>query len=133
MFCSQCGSENPDAAAFCVKCGKPFGAPSSAPQQPQVQPPAGVKPAAVPPPQIESHMLGAILSTLFCCLPFGIIAIIYAAQVSDLVAAGNYAAAAEKSAKAKNWIWAAIICNLLGWVITVASIVIFVFYSTVNA
>lgn len=39
MFCSQCGTQNPDGAAFCVKCGTRLAA--SAPDAPQpVQPEA---------------------------------------------------------------------------------------------
>lgn len=110
MFCSQCGSENPDTNAFCVKCGASLGAGVSAPQQPPIQPAAA---AVVAPPQINSHMLGAILSTLFCCLPFGIISICYAAQVSGLVASGDYAKAAKKASVAKTWMWVAILCGLL--------------------
>ncbi|MCC7096795.1 MAG: CD225/dispanin family protein [Thermomonas sp.] len=53
-------------------------------------------------------MVWAILSTLFCCLPLGIVSIIHAAKVDGLVAAGNYAAAQEAADKAKSWaIWAA--------------------------
>lgn len=57
---------------------------------------------------ISNNMVWAILSTLFCCLPLGIVSIIHAAKVDGLVAAGNYAAAQEAADKAKSWaIWAA--------------------------
>lgn len=53
--------------------------------------------------RIPSHMVWAILTTLFCCLPFGIVSIVFAAKVDGLQAAGNIAAAQEASNKAKLW------------------------------
>ncbi|MCO5055093.1 CD225/dispanin family protein [Thermomonas sp.] len=59
-------------------------------------------------PAISNNLIWAILATLFCCLPLGIVSIIYAAKVDGLVAAGNYAAAQEAADKAKSWaMWAA--------------------------
>lgn len=57
------------------------------------------------PPQIPpgNNLVWAILTTIFCCLPFGIVAIIYAAKVNSLWAAGAYGEAYEASRKAKNW------------------------------
>lgn len=57
--------------------------------------------------RIPSHMVWAILSTLFCCLPFGIVSIVFAAKVDGLQAAGNIAGAQEASNKAKLWAWVA--------------------------
>ena len=57
---------------------------------------------------ISNNMVWAILTTLFCCLPLGIVSIIYAAKVDGLVAMGNLAAAQEAADKAKSWaMWAA--------------------------
>ncbi|WP_315863378.1 CD225/dispanin family protein [Thermosynechococcus sp. QS41] len=46
-------------------------------------------------------MVPAILSTICCCLPFGIVAIIFAAQVNSRLAVGDRAGALEASNKAK--------------------------------
>ncbi|MBD7955709.1 CD225/dispanin family protein [Stenotrophomonas sp. Sa5BUN4] len=60
-------------------------------------------------PQIPNHLVWAILSTLFCCLPLGIVSIVFAAQVNGKVAAGDIAGAREASDKAKKFaMWAAI-------------------------
>jgi hypothetical protein len=60
-----------------------------------------------PPP---NHLVWAILSTLFCCLPLGIVSIVYAAQVNGKYAAGDVAGAHESSRKAKQFaIWSAVI------------------------
>jgi len=57
---------------------------------------------------IANHLLWAILSTVFCCLPLGVVSIVYAAKVDGLVASGDMQAARDASDKAKKWaIWAA--------------------------
>jgi hypothetical protein len=63
----------------------------------------------IPPPPggtheyIPNHLVWAILSTLFCCLPLGIVSIVYASQVDGKRAAGDIAGAREASVKAKFW------------------------------
>jgi hypothetical protein len=56
-------------------------------------------------PVIASHLAEAILVTLFCCLPFGIVAIVYAAQVNSLAAARDYEGAEAASRNAATWSW----------------------------
>jgi hypothetical protein len=55
---------------------------------------------------VPSYLVQAILVTIFCCLPFGIPAIVFAAQVSSKQAAGDYAGAVAASNKARTWCWA---------------------------
>ena len=50
-------------------------------------------------------MAPAILTTLFCCLPLGIVAIVFAAQVGGKLKAGDYDGARDASRKAKIWCW----------------------------
>ena len=38
----------------------------------------------------DSGMVWAVLTTLFCCLPFGIVAIVYASKVNNLWMMGYY-------------------------------------------
>lgn len=65
----------------------------------------------------ETYLVWAILTTLFCCLPFGIVSIVKASQVSSAYNAGNYAQAEKNSQDAKKWAkWSAII-GLLGGLI----------------
>jgi hypothetical protein len=45
----------------------------------------------------------AILTTLFCCLPFGIASIVFAAQVDSKYNAGDLAGAQRASENAKKW------------------------------
>lgn len=57
------------------------------------------------PPQVppNNYLVFAILTTLFCFLPTGIVAIIYATKVNTLWHAQAYGEAYEASRKAKNW------------------------------
>lgn len=56
---------------------------------------------------IPNHLVWAILSTLFCCLPLGVVSIVHAAQVDGRRAAGDLAGACEASRKAAWWAVAA--------------------------
>lgn len=70
---------------------------------------------------VPNNLVLAILSTLFCCLPIGIVAIIQATKVNSFVAQGNIAAAQEASAKAKKFA----IIAAVAWVIMVIISTIF--------
>ena len=64
-------------------------------------------PPGTPPP---NHLVWAILSTLFCCLPLGIASIVFAAQVNSKWAAGDVAGALESSKKARQFaLWGTVI------------------------
>lgn len=51
----------------------------------------------------DNYMLWAILCTLFCCLPLGIVAIINAAKVDGLYRSGDYDGAQEAADNAKKY------------------------------
>jgi hypothetical protein len=57
------------------------------------------------PVRISNNLVWAILSTLFCCLPLGIVAIVYAAQVDSKLAAGDIAGARQSAQSAATWSW----------------------------
>lgn len=58
-----------------------------------------------PPKQehIPNNLVWAVLSTLFCCLPFGVISIVYAARVDGKRAAGDIEGARNDARLAANW------------------------------
>lgn len=58
----------------------------------------------IPPP---NYLVWAILTTILCCLPFGIVSIVYAAQVNSKWTAGDYEGAKLSSKNAKIWAWVA--------------------------
>jgi Interferon-induced transmembrane protein len=88
--------------------------PPPPPQGGGVPPPPGY---GVPP---DNNLVWAILVTLFCCLPFGIVSIIKSTQVSSLWAQGQHAAAQQSAADAKKWaMWGAIagVVGIVGYLI----------------
>jgi hypothetical protein len=54
---------------------------------------------------VPNYLAQAILVTLFCCLPFGIVSIVYAAQVNGKLQAGDVQGAISSSNSAKMWCW----------------------------
>lgn len=61
--------------------------------------------AWTPPP--NNHLVWAILVTLFCFLPFGVVSIIKASSVNTLWAQGRWPEAYAAAASARTWaIWA---------------------------
>jgi hypothetical protein len=57
----------------------------------------------VPPVRPKNWLVESILVTIFCCLPFGIVAIVYAAQVNSKYEAGDYAGSLKASKEAGKW------------------------------
>lgn len=96
MYCKNCGNEISDAAVVCPKCGVSVTG----------------KPVAAS-AQVANHMVGAILCTLFCCLPCGIVAIVKASQVNTKLAQGDVSGAENAARSAKTWILVAVILGVV--------------------
>lgn len=96
MYCTSCGHQNYSDAHFCQNCGREF----------QQQPPG-------PRPHVPNHLVWAILATIFCCIPFGIVSIVYAAQVNGKLAGGDYRGARSASANARTWAIASAVLGLV--------------------
>lgn len=95
MFCRRCGTQNLDSNVRCARCGQALAGP----------PELG---GAIASGEKPSSYLGpAIASTLCCCLPFGIISIVFASQVDSRWRAGDAVGAREAADKAKLWFWLA--------------------------
>ncbi len=75
----------------------------------------------VPAAAVETYMVHAVLVTLLCCLPLGIVAILKASDVSKRQAAGDYVGARAASEEAKNWVLASVIFGLIAIVIIIAA------------
>ncbi len=69
----------------------------------------------------SNYLVPAILTTLLCCLPAGVAAIVFAAQVNSKWEAGDSAGARRASANAKLWAW---VSFGLGFVVFVISFII---------
>ena len=86
--------------------------PFLAPAVPQPAPPPTPQPAYAAPQQSApqtatqkpgNNMALAVLTTILCCLPLGIVSIVYAQKVDGLYFAGDYAGALEASKNARKW------------------------------
>ena len=129
MFCQRCGSEIPNGLSICQQCGTPVQQPAPQPvnyQQPVPQPVNYQQPVPQPvnyqqPVQqlvnIKSHMADSIITMILCCLPFGIIGLVYACKVNAALKNNDVAAAQHASKMANMWNWIGFGCGLL-WAIT---------------
>jgi Interferon-induced transmembrane protein len=91
--------------------------PPSPPPQP---PPYGAPEGGYPAQQPDSNLVWGILCTVLCCLPFGIVSIVYASKVSGLWTQGRYPEAQVAAANAKKWaIWGAVAGVVVGIIYTV--------------
>jgi hypothetical protein len=72
------------------------------------------------PPSIPTNLVLSILATILCCLPLGIVAIVYAAQVNPHLFRGDIAAAQRSSRLARNWALAAIAASIVACIVYIA-------------
>ncbi|MEQ0560940.1 CD225/dispanin family protein [Amycolatopsis sp. NEAU-NG30] len=86
---------------------------------PQYPPPSG------PPP--ETNLVWAILATIMCCVPLGIVAIVKANQVNTLWYQGYHAEAQRSADDARKWaMWAAISAAAVVALYLLAAFLVFV-------
>ena len=116
MYCSQCGSLLRPNSSQCSTCGATLHGGPIAPQGRPIRQADDYDDDDEPEVEIESHLTKAILVAIFCCQPLGIVAIVYAAQVSGLAAGGKIKAARRAAKKADDWAN----YGLLSWVVLVA-------------
>ena len=74
----------------------------------------------------STYMVLAILSTVCCCIPFGIVSIVYANKVDTLWYQGLYEEARKSSRRARNWALASILT-------TVAFYFLYIFFAIIIA
>ena len=84
MHCTSCGASIGGTDRFCSNCGTSTSAIQG---------------------NIPNYLAPAILVTIFCCLPLGIVSIVYAAQVNGKIASGDVIGARRSSEQAKLWAW----------------------------
>lgn len=87
MICEKCEKEIPDDSTFCPLCGAP------------------VKQSGTVEQTIPNYLIQAIVVTVLCCLPTGIAAIVFAAQVNGKLQSGDLEGARNASRQAKRWCW----------------------------
>jgi hypothetical protein len=59
--------------------------------------------SGVPGQAVPNYLVHSILATLFCCLPTGIVGIVFASQVNTKLTQGDLAGAKKASDNAKLW------------------------------
>ena len=127
-YCNKCGAHVDNWSSFCPNCGYPMGANTDNNHYQQVPPPQYSSQAYQQPQQRpmkpNSNMVWAILTTLFCCLPTGIYAIILASKVDSLYYAGRYDEAEEASNGAKKWSFISCIIAIIGILLYIIFIVL---------
>ena len=114
MYCPKCGTQF--EGPFCPKCGAPsVNTPSTQAYTNQQQ--------YVPQTSVQAPLVWSILTLLFCCLPFGIVSLVYSTQVNSLLSVGNVPGAQEAARKARFWAWAAFWSWLIMIVVYIAVVV----------
>lgn len=76
----------------------------------------------MPPAKPKNWLVESILITICCCLPFGIVAIIQAANVDSRYRMGDFEGAEQAAAEARKWVMYGLIAGL------VANGLLFLFY-----
>jgi len=94
VYCTNCGNELGPGARACGNCGQRV-------------------PYFPPPPDVPNYLVQSILVTLCCCLPLGIVALVYSAQVNSKLVAGDVAGAQAASKSAKTWSIIALVAGIV--------------------
>lgn len=121
-YCSNCGNYINDNVLFCPKCGKRVAVIVNIQQQ-QV-PLLNYSHDKRPPLKPNSNVALALLSTILCCFPIGIYAVVLANKVDTLYYLGEYQKAEYTAEDAKKWAIIGIVCG------TIAQIALLIFYLT---
>ena len=114
MKCKKCFTEIPEGATICPNCKAEQTATTynevennynqtSNPYQPMQSKPVSKTP----------YLIAAIISTICCCLPFSIVAIVYALKIDTAVAVGNMADAQRFAKISRNWIIASVAIGVI--------------------
>jgi Interferon-induced transmembrane protein/zinc-ribbon domain len=84
MYCTHCGTAYSNDAIACPNCGQAI-------------------PTFQTAPALSNWLIPAIIATVCCCPPFGIVALIFSAQVNTKLSAGDIAGAQRASSRARLW------------------------------
>lgn len=119
MFCKQCGAQVPDGASFCTQCGYPQG--DLQPNLTTAAPPVDL----IANPQSFNDYLGRnVLSTFCCCMPLGVVGIVFSINAGSARDRGDWTAAQKNARYAKYCFWAALLLGFLTWIVTIIGTVL---------
>ena len=125
MHCRACGHANRDDARFCENCGRETRAqvPAGGQRAQRYSRQAGGYASSgirEPLPYVPNHLVWAILATILCCLPTGIVAVVYSTQVDRRLYEGDYEGAKRASDRARTWMIVSVGAGLI-WAVLLAT------------
>jgi len=92
--------------------------PYVAPPPPQGQPPVyGQQPAGT---DIPDLLVLSIVATIFCCIPAGIVSIVFSSKANTAKRMGDLDAARKAAAQAKTWLIVSAVAGVVGTIIAIA-------------
>ncbi|NOG54696.1 MAG: CD225/dispanin family protein [Planctomycetes bacterium] len=116
---------NPDEARFCSGCG---GSLSAGTPEPEVNADPNYAPAGYeryeyvdPRGPAPNRLVPAILVTLFCCMPFGVVSIVYAAMSMSKNSVQDYEGAHVDAGRAVMWAWIAFAVGIVPTILWVVA------------
>lgn len=86
-------------------------------EMPPYSAPGYAEPGSQPAGHIPNYLPQAILVTICCCWPAGIVSIVYAARVNGAVGRGDLVEARRLSDNARTWAWVTFGLGIAGAVI----------------
>ena len=79
-------------------------------------------PPNAPQPEIPNYLvlsiISAVVSLMMCCLPHGLVSVIFATQVNKKAAAGDIEGARNASKNAKLWATISIVVSAIGLIVS---------------
>ena len=85
------------------------------------------------PKRPDNYLALAIISTILCCLPAGIVSIVYSTKVNSLYDDAKYEEAERASNNAKIWGIVSVAIALVGWIIYILFFGVVIFAAMSNA
>jgi len=79
---------------------------------------------STPTPNVPDYLVWAILETLFCCPPLGIVGIIYSIMANSAKQQSNFQMAMDHAKKAKLFL----LIGIIAWLVFVALYIIFIVF-----
>lgn len=115
--CINCYREIPDDSIFCPYCGvRQYAEQNQSTGQEEAQESAQQTAGQASGENWVPYLVLAIISTVCCCPPFGIVAIVYAARINNAIIANDSAEAQRAAGNARIWLIVAYAVGILMWI-----------------